>query len=56
MKKVLFTHNDRFLLHHQHRDMICTSSSDESEEEYELNLTKGEDDMKQMLKASHVHE
>ena len=32
MKQVLFTHDDRFLLHLQHRDMICSTSS--SSEDY----------------------
>ena len=28
MKQVLFTHDDRFFLQLQHRDMICSSTSE----------------------------
>mgnify|MGYP001626887541 CR=1 FL=1 len=31
IKQVLFNHDDRFLIKLQHRDLICTSSSDEGE-------------------------
>ena len=54
MKKVLFTHNDRLLLHLQHRNMICTSTSEEEEELYKLKHTK--DKEVKMLKASHIFE
>ena len=37
MKQVLFTHDDRFFLQLQHRDMICSSTSEnESDEQYFL--------------------
>ena len=54
MKKVLFTHNDRFLMHLQHRNTICTSTSEEEEELYKLKHTKNKE--VKMLKASHIFE
>ena len=34
MKQVLFTHDDRFFLQLQHRDMICTTSSEQDDGYY----------------------
>ena len=33
MKQVIFSHDDRFFLKMQHRDMICSSSSAEQEDD-----------------------